>query len=158
MNKLIVISGTPGVGKSTLAIKLAKKSHYQRIDLHDHYKTISTGYNHKKQCYNIDIKKLAQLITKLKKEQSLILDSHIAHLLPKKLVNTCIILTHSNLKKLEQRLKDRKYSKKKIRENLDAEIFQVCLQEAKEKKHNIITIDTSKRFTLKSILNQIVLR
>ncbi|MBT3836686.1 AAA family ATPase, partial [Candidatus Woesearchaeota archaeon] len=52
-HKLIVISGTPGTGKTTWAKILAKKLGYTRIDLHDHYKDISTGYNRSKQAYDI---------------------------------------------------------------------------------------------------------
>ena len=36
------------------------------------------------------------------------------------------------------------YSKSKIRENLDAEIFDICLNEAKEKGHSTFVIDTTK--------------
>jgi broad-specificity NMP kinase len=46
------------------------------------------------------------------------------------------------LKKLKKRLEKRNYSKSKIRENLDAEIFDVCLVEAKEKGHKIKVIET----------------
>ncbi|NQV91378.1 AAA family ATPase, partial [Candidatus Woesearchaeota archaeon] len=52
-HKLIVISGTPGTGKTTWAKILAKKLKYARLDLHDHYKEISTGYNRRKQAYDI---------------------------------------------------------------------------------------------------------
>ena len=34
--------------------------------------------------------------------------------------------------------------KNKVRENLDAEIFDICLNEAKENKHKIIVLDTTK--------------
>jgi len=147
MPKVIVITGTPGVGKSTLAQKLSVKLGYARLDLHKYYALLSVGYNQKKQCYDIDIKKFKKLVEAKVKEpaarKGLIIDSHIAHLLPKNLVNLCIVLTCSNLKELERRLKKRKYSAKKIRENLDAEIFQVCLMEAKERGHKIKVIDTS---------------
>ena len=45
---------------------------------------------------------------------------------------------------LKNRLKKKKYSKDKIRENLDTEIFDVCLNEAKENRHKIIVMDTTK--------------
>ena len=71
------------------------------------------------------------------------IDSHLSHFLPSKYVDKCYV-TKCNLKELEKRLKKRKYSKKKIRENLDAEIFDVCFEEAKENKHDIEIIDTTK--------------
>ena len=154
MDKLIIISGTPGTGKTTLAIWLSKKLKIPRLDLHDYYKQISMGYDHSGKCYDIDIKKFEQLVRKKIKESALIVDTHIAHLLPRELVDLCIVTTCSNLKKLESRLKERKYSKKKVRENLDSEIFQICLNEAKERKHDVIVVDTSKRFSKIELLKK----
>ncbi len=155
--KVIAISGTPGTGKSTLAIFLKKKLGFDRLDLHQHYKKISSGYQKDKQCYNIQAKKFTQLVKdKIKHcQKGLIIDSHISHLLPKKMLNLCIILTCSDLKQLEKRLKKRKYSTKKIRENLDSEIFQICLSEAKELKQKIIIFDTSKKTSQKQLLLKI---
>ena len=143
MHKLIAISGSPGTGKSTLATLLVKKLNAERLDLQDYYKEISTAYNKQKKCYDIDIKKVEGLVrAKKKKHELVIIDSHVAHLLPKSLINLCIVLTSSNLKTLEKRLKERKYNKAKIRENLDAEIFDVCYEEAKKKKHKIKIVNT----------------
>ncbi len=143
--KLIIISGTPCTGKSTLAQALAKKLGYERLDLHHYYKTISSGYNKKKQAYDIDKKKFIALAKKKlsSTKKGLIVDSHISHLLPAKLVDFCIVLTCSNLKVLQKRLQKRKYSSEKIRENLDAEIFQVCLMEARERGHRILVFNTA---------------
>jgi len=155
--KLIVITGTPGIGKTTLAEVLTGKGFY-RLDLHRHYKDISTSYNKNKQCYEIDLKKLEKLVQqKMKEHPKIVVDSHISHLLPKRLVDLCIVLTCSNLKKLKKRLENRKYSKKKVRENLDAEIFQVCLTESLEKGHQVKILDTGKRISKKEILKQIKL-
>ncbi len=153
MHKVIAISGSPGTGKSTLAKLLVKKLNAERLDLCNYYKDISTTYNKKKKCYDLDIKKVEKLVRAKKKEHELVvIDSHVAHLLPKSLINLCVVLTCSNLKTLEKRLKERKYSKAKIRENVDAEIFQVCLMEAQENKHNVITFDTSKKMIQKELL------
>ena len=154
---LIIITGTPCTGKSTLAKALARKLGYKRVDLHHYYKTISSGYNKKKQAYDIDKKKFIAFVKKKLSptKTGLIIDSHISHLLPSKIVDLCIVLTCSNLKLLQKRLKKRKYSKEKIRENLDAEIFQVCLLEAREQKHKIIVFDTSKDTSQKIIMKLI---
>ena len=73
--------------------------------------------------------------------------------MPKKYVDLCIV-TKCNLKELERRLKKRKYNKEKIKENLDAEIFDVCLNEAKESKYDIIAVDITKG--IKSALNSFI--
>ena len=144
--KLIIITGTPGTGKTTLARCLTHKLNYYRLDLHKYYSQLSIAYNRKKRCYDIDIKKFQTLVRQQIKAhpEGLIIDSHITHHLPASLVKVCIVLTCSDLKILHTRLQKRKYSKQKIRENLDAEIFQVCLDEAKERGHKVIVIDTFK--------------
>ena len=72
--KVIIITGTPGAGKSTLAKKLAQELKFQRVDLHKYYKVISTGYNKKKQSYDIDIKKFTRLIKEKAKTRKIIVD------------------------------------------------------------------------------------
>lgn len=147
--KLIIITGTPATGKSTLALVLAKKLQFERLDLHHYYTTISSSYNKKKQAYDIDKNKFISLVKKKlsRTKTGLIVDSHISHLLPTKLVDICIVLSCSNLKVLQKRLQKRKYSLQKIRENLNAEIFQICLTEAQEQVHKIIKFDTAHNST-----------
>ena len=154
---LIVITGSPGVGKSTLAKYLAKKLKLDRLDLHYYYKRVSTGYNRSKQSYDIDNDKFQNRAKEklMLSKKGLIIDSHSSHLLPRKLVDICIALTCSNLKKLKTRLRKRNYSKKKIKENLDAEIFQICLMEAKEKRHTVLVFDVAEVMDKNKILNQV---
>lgn len=66
----------------------------------------------------------------------IVIDSHLSHYLPKRFVDLCII-TKTEIKTLKKRLKKRKYLESKITENLQAEIFDVCYEEALQKKHNI---------------------
>ena len=152
--KVICVSGTPCTGKSTLAKKIAKKFRYKYIDVK---KIIADGklnkeYDRKRKCYIIDVKRLNNLLVNLIKDskENLIIDSHLSHYLPSKYVDLCII-TKCDLKILEKRLKKRKYNKTKIRENLDSEIFDVCLNEAKENKHKIKIVDTSKGVNIDKI-------
>jgi len=153
MSRLLIITGTPGVGKSTLARFLSKKLMWPRLDLHHYYRQVSVAYNSKRRCYEVDLKKFEKLV-KEKLEVSpegLILDTHISHLIPQKMITLGIVLTCSNLKLLQRRLKRRKYSPAKIRENLDAEIFQVCLLDAQERKLPLLVFDVGKKFSKEKI-------
>jgi adenylate kinase len=159
--KTIIVGGTPGTGKTTLAKRLAKKLNFHYLDVNkiiEKY-NISEGYDKKRDTKIIDTKKLNLALTKeirnfKQSKEGIIIDSHLSHYLPKKYVDLCIV-TKCNLKELENRLKKKKYSKSKIRENLDAEIFDVCLNEAKENKHKIMSVDTTKGINIERISNKV---
>lgn len=153
----VIISGTPGTGKTTLAKFLAKRLKFKRLNLKLIIKKIPKKYDRKKQCYAVDTKKLNKEVIKVIKQskRKIIISSHLAHHLPKKYVSLCIITKCSDLKKLKQRLQRRKYSEKKVEENLECEIFDICLNEAKLKKHKILVVDTCKRINYKGLIKKI---
>ena len=121
-------------------------------------KSLSEGFDKENQCEVIDVKKLKKqlikeisYVKKAHEPEGIIIESHLAHYLPKKNVDFCII-TKCDLKKLESRLKKRKYAENKIRENLDSEIFDICLNEAKEMGHYTFVINTTKGIKKESFL------
>lgn len=142
---IIIVSGTPGTGKTTIAKKIAKerKARYIDVNLLVTKHKLSEGYDKKRKTRIVDVKKLNKVLIKLIKtsKEDLVIDSHLSHYLPAKYVDLCII-TKCDLKELKRRLKRKKYSKEKIKENLDAEVFDVCLNEAKELGHNVKIITT----------------
>ena len=152
--KVIIITGTPGTGKTYLAKKLSKKFKFQYIDVNEliNKNKLAEGYDKKRKCKIIDIKKLNKFLIDLikKSKNNLIIDSHLSHYLPNRYVDLCIV-TKSNFKTLKKRLKNKKYSKEKINENLECEIFDICFNEALERKHKILVIDTSKKINLNKI-------
>jgi len=154
---IIIVSGTPGTGKTTLSRKLAAKLKYDYIDVKKAIaeNKLKEKYDKKRRTYAVDVKKLNKiLISLIKKNKDLIIDSHLSHYLPEKYVDLCII-TKCNLKELEKRLKKKRYNKSKIRENLDCEIFDICLNEAKEAKHKILIVDTTKGIDIGKIIKKI---
>jgi adenylate kinase len=154
---IICVTGTPGTGKTTLAKILAKKLKYRYLDVKKLIKKnkLYEKYDVSSGSYIVDVKKLNKfLISMIKINQNLIIDSHLSHYLPKRDVDMCVV-TKCELKELKKRLEKRRYSKEKIRENLDAEIFDICLNEAKENRHYTFVIRTTKRIN-KEITSQVL--
>jgi adenylate kinase len=157
---IIAVSGSVGTGKTTLAKKLAKQLNHDYVDVTAMImdSKLPEGYDKKRQCYIIDTKKLnSALLLLIQKNKNLVIDSHLSHYLPAKYVDRCII-TKCELKKLSQRLKKRGYPKAKIKDNLEAEIFDVCYEEAKALGHNVSVVDTAKRYDIKKIIRQLKLK
>ena len=162
--KVIAVTGIPGTGKTTLSKKLSNKLNFYYIDVNrliSKYK-LSEGYDKKRKTKIVDNKKLNKtLIKKIgllkesnKKYYGIIIDSHLSQNLPKKYVDYCIV-TKCGIKELNKRLNRKKFHKNKIQENLQAEIFDICYNEALRRKHRIIVLDTTKGFNINKIAKQI---
>ena len=147
MVKILIVTGSPGTGKTTVAKRMAKKLKADYIDVNeiiDKY-NLAVGYDKERKSKIIDVDKLNSVLEKLIKNASknLVIDSHLSHYLSNKLVDMCIV-TKCELKELRKRLEKRGYHRSKIRENLDCEIFDICFMEAVALGHKVKVIDTTK--------------
>ncbi|KAL3105950.1 hypothetical protein niasHT_025007 [Heterodera trifolii] len=129
----VLVTGTPGTGKSTLAKKVAQNVGMEYID--------TTSIIKEREFYaEYD----AQLDTHVLNEDALldhleerfgsdagglILDYHCAEMFPKRWFDLVIILRCAT-DSLFDRLTERGYSERKRRENLEAEIFGIIAEEA----------------------------
>ena len=141
----IVVSGTPGTGKSLFSKKLVKKLRFKYLDIKNFVRKNKIYDKIEKNCLVIDEKKLVKELKKLKGDY--IIDGHLSHYLK---ADYCVVCK-CDLKILKKRLEKRKYSKKKVRENLDAEIFDVCFNEAK-KIQKVLVLDTSKGYDFEEVV------
>ena len=150
MIKTIIVTGSVCSGKTTFAKKLAKKIHFTYLDVNKlikKNKKVIASYDSLRKTKEIRTSALNRiLLSIIKKEKRIIVDSHLSHYLPSKVVDLCIVCTCS-LKTLKKRLEKRNYSKLKVKENLEAEIFEVCLIDALEAGHNTIVINAEKNTT-----------
>ncbi len=128
---VIAVSGTPGTGKSIFARALAEKLNARVIDLN--------ALIERKKIYRLDFDgtKIANL-PKMRKEfvqairtsrSPIVVEGLLAHLLPKKYL-THVIVLRARPRVLERRLRARKYSKAKIRDNVESEALSIILWEA----------------------------
>ena len=87
---IIIITGTPCTGKTMVAKKLAKALGYEYLDvvkmIRD--KGLSEDYDQKRQSDVVDVRKLIKEIKKIVKGKSVVIDSHMSHYLPKRLVGS----------------------------------------------------------------------
>jgi len=143
--KIICVSGSVGVGKSTYSKKLAKKLKYKYIELNEFIEEnkLKEKYDKKMKTWDVDVKKLNKVLVEFIKnsKENLVIDGHLSHYLPKKYVDKVIIIK-CELKELRKRLEKRGYNEDKIRENLDCEIFDVCYEEAKELGHEVEVVES----------------
>lgn len=142
----IIITGTPGTGKTTAAKALAKR--YKSKYINEHELCIGRGIG------RIDkkSKELVVLLAELQKaakkvlvkEKDFVLEGHLVCeiRLP---VDLVVVLT-CNPKTLEKRLEQKAYSDEKILDNLHCENTQYCFKKALETfgKARVLRVDNSK--------------
>ena len=144
---IIIFTGTPGTGKTIISKELSKIIKHNYLDVNEIIKKhkLREYYDKKRHTYVVDENKLVKLLIKeIKNNKNLVIDSHLSHYIPSKYVDLCIVTT-TELKELKKRLTKRKYIPLKVKENLEAEAFAICLVEALEAKHKVIQLDTTKK-------------
>jgi adenylate kinase len=141
---VIIVTGTPGTGKTTFAKSLAKERGYAYMDLGEF--AVLHGFavqeDKKRKTIVIDHERLAQhLESELDRDTKMVIDGHFSHELPPTIVEHCYV-TKAKLPELKKRLEARKYSEQKVQENIQAEIFDTCHEEAKQKGHTVTVVWT----------------
>lgn len=161
MRKAVIVTGTPGTGKTLIAKRLSRLFKLIYVDVNGLIKKnkLFDGYDKKFKTKLIDIKRLNKFLMNLirNSNEPLVIDSHLSHYLPRMYVKLCIV-TKCDLRVLKTRLEKRKYNQRKIDENMEAEILRTCYIEALENKHKIIEIDTSEIRKINKELNKIKIK
>jgi adenylate kinase len=152
----IVITGNPGVGKHTVTKKISQVTDCEIVDINKI--ALDAGiYEKKDETLDVDVTKLKKILKNKITEKSLIVGHLAPYVLTKSQVSIVIILRKSPYKLLSV-YKKRKYSSKKIKENLESEILGIIAHDAikkfgKTKTHQLDTTSDSISKTTKKILN-----
>ncbi len=161
--KIIIISGTPGCGKTSVANELLKLIDAKIITLNELAVSddFSFEYDNERKTYIVDFKVflpyILKKIKKIKKNEPpfLIIESHFSDIIPKKYIDFAFIL-RCDPDELSKRLKKKNYDVKKITENVQSEIMGNCVNFLIEKmlKKPIYEIDTT-NLDIKSVAKTI---
>lgn len=127
--RVIIISGTPGVGKSTIS-NLLESQGFGVIRLNELILSdgLYYGYDFSRESVIIDEDQIREKIEiEIAKFHDLVfIEGHIAEFVPKEFVQHAIVL-RCNPGILRSRLQtSRNYTKDKIKENIQAEIMDEC--------------------------------
>jgi adenylate kinase len=138
MNKrVILITGTPCVGKTTTAKQLATKLNAQYINLTDFAKTYNLilGEDKERNTTIIDEEAMQQKIDETieaSTNANIVIDGHYASAVTPTQHVAHVFVLRRNPKELKQFMEKCGYTGTKMWENLQAEILDVCLGEAVE--------------------------
>ncbi|MHA2026836.1 MAG: adenylate kinase family protein [Candidatus Thorarchaeota archaeon] len=145
---MILVGGSPGTGKTVVAKILGSKLSVEIVglgDLADKAGCISAEDKARKTgIINEDC--LVDALVELTEDKTkrLVIEGHYIDLVPSSSVQSVFILrTHPDT--LKVRLSERKYSKEKVAENVEAEVLGVCQMDALDAfgEKKVFEIDTS---------------
>lgn len=130
----ILVTGTPGTGKSTMAQALVAAAPALRtVDVSALVKDkgLHSGWDAEYESYVVDEDQVCDELEDAMEAGGVVVDYHGADLFPERWFDLCLVLRTDN-STLYGRLEARGYAAKKITENVEAEIMQVILDETRE--------------------------
>jgi adenylate kinase len=137
----IIVTGSVGTGKTTIAELLAKKMGFELIKITDIVE--KHGLCEGPEC-EVDIKKLVPLMEFLEEKDDYVIEGHLA--CEMELPADFIFILRADPEVLEERISDRGYSKEKTKQNLMAEMLDYCTQRTEKIYHKkSLELDTTKR-------------
>lgn len=130
----IVITGTPGVGKTTIVEALAIKLKALHLSISDLVRdeNLILDVDEARKTLIADLKRLTMRVENIicEASQNVVVDGHFASdVVPYYLVSHVFVLRRDP-EDLKVKLEERNYNKRKVQENVTSEILDVCLTSA----------------------------
>ncbi|EHA99696.1 Adenylate kinase isoenzyme 6 [Heterocephalus glaber] len=174
----ILITGTPGVGKTTLGKELASRSGPKYINVGDVAREVIevfavlssevrlitsdvwalyNGYDEESECPILDEEKVVDELENQMAEGGVTVDYHGCDFFPERWFHAVFVLRTDN-SILYKRLETRGYNEKKLGDNIECEIFQVLYEEAmlSYKEDTVHQLPSNKPEELEDNRNQIL--
>lgn len=129
----ILVTGTPGTGKTTTCELVAQATGLRHINVGDLVKSeeLHSGWDDEFNCWIIDEDKVCDYLEDIIANGGCIVDYHGCDFFPERWFDLVVVLQTEN-SVLWERLERRGYSDNKIRENVQCEIMHVIVEEARE--------------------------
>ncbi|OED30190.1 adenylate kinase family protein [Methanosphaera sp. WGK6] len=157
---IIIITGTPGTGKSTVSKLVAEKMNAKLISINsllEEY-NLNLGTDELRGYKIVDTESMIPIVDKIKEDSNelIIFEGHLAQDYPNA---DMIIVLRCDPLVLEKRLKPRNWPDRKVRENISSEILGICTSESYETYGEIVQeLDTTDTNALETadILSEII--
>ncbi|KXJ10901.1 adenylate kinase isoenzyme 6 [Exaiptasia diaphana] len=129
----ILLTGTPGTGKSVTGIELSQRTGLNYINIGEIAKEndLFEGWDDELECHVLDEDKVIDEMEDIMSDGGNIVDYHGCEFFPERWFDIVFVLRTDNTV-LYDRLQQRGYTEKKLTNNVECEIFQTILEEAKE--------------------------
>lgn len=125
----VVVTGTPGTGKTTISKSLARQLSADYLSLTKLVidERLQAGFDQQRRSRIVDLERTRPRLRKLLREREMvtIIDSHVADAVPRECVMKVIVL-RCHPRVLEARLRKKGWGAIKVRENVLAEILDSC--------------------------------
>jgi adenylate kinase len=140
----ILITGTPGVGKSLLAGRLGLSLGMRVINVGQFAKEKGClgAWDEAYESHELEEDRLLDLLEEEvgKGEGGLLVEHHVTDLFPERWFDLVLVLRCDNTR-LHDRLTARGYSGRKLEENVQCEIFQTVLEEARASYREEVVVE-----------------
>lgn len=147
--KVILLTGVPGVGKTTIAALLSERLKGVHVNLSELAlaEGLLTGYDSIRETSIVDLERTTTRLMEIIQEgrDPLVIEGHFSQdVVSPERVSNVFVLRRAPWR-LKDELESRGYNPEKVKENVEAELLDVCLVEAIEAygKEKVCELDTT---------------